>query len=604
MALKRALSQLSLAVRTGAVAADACEVAQLTASARESPEPFFAVLARLALAMCEAQHAVISIPESGIACCCTATGALPPDQVPACDPFLPYLAREQGVLAIPDLLHDLRFAQDECVTGPLAARCYAGIALRTADARVRGMLAVYGSAARRLSPRQAEGLVLLAQQAVTLLEIGARLAEQETLYRNTLAHRALLETLIAHLPLALVACDAEGRVTHFNREAAEMCSIQRNAAASGTADEYTVGAAIYQADGVTPVERSEQPLGRTLRGEQVENLELVVVPRDSTERVTLSNGRRLLCPDGRPVGAVVVTQDITERRRSELELERVHEQLRASARQAGMTEVATSILHNVGNVLTSINVSATLVAEGLKRSQAEDVCQVAALLQAQGPRIGEFMMHDDRGKLVPGYLQALGEQLVKDTESAVEHMAGLRKSLEHVNNAVAMQQNFAKLTSVRETVSAVDLVEDSLRLSAGAFSRHGVELRREFEPTPPMTVDKHKVLQILVNLISNAKHACDDSGKKEKVVTLRIEGDGALIRISVIDNGVGIAPENMGRLFTHGFTTRPSGHGFGLHSGAIAARQLGGSLRAASPGPGEGATFVLELPRESPETAP
>ncbi|MBV8497120.1 MAG: PAS domain-containing protein [Gammaproteobacteria bacterium] len=466
------------------------------------------------------------------------------------------------------------------------------------------MLAVYGSAARRLSPRQAEGLVLLAQQAVTLLEIGARLAEQETLYRHTLAHRALLETLIAHLPLALVACDAEGRVTHFNREAAEMCSIQRNAAAAGTADEYTVGAAIYQADGITPVERSEQPLGRTLRGEQVENLELVVVPRDSTERVTLSNGRRLLCPDGRPVGAVVVTQDITERRRSELELERVHEQLRASARQAGMTEVATSILHNVGNVLTSINVSATLVAEGLKRSQAEDVCQVAALLQAQGPRIGEFMMHDDRGKLVPGYLQALGEQLVKDTESAVEHMAGLRKSLEHVNKAVAMQQNFAKLTSVRETVSAVDLVEDSLRLSAGAFSRHGIELRRDFEPTPPMTVDKHKVLQILVNLISNAKHACDDSGKEEKVVTLRIEGAGALIRISVIDNGVGIAPENMGRLFTHGFTTRPSGHGFGLHSGAIAARQLGGSLRAESPGPGEGATFVLELPRESPETAP
>ena len=413
-------------------------------------------------------------------------------------------------------------------------------------------------------------------------------------------HRTLLETLIADLPLSLIACDAEGRVTLYNREAAELCSMQRDESSVGKTCEHIVGAQIYHADGVSPLDVTDRPLMRTLRGELVENLELVVVPRDSTERVTLSNGRRLTAPDGRPMGAVVVTEDITERRRSELELERVHEQLRTSARQAGMAEVATSILHNVGNVLTSINVSASLVTQRLKRSKVPDLCRVAALLQAQGGRLAEFLTSDARGKLVPDYLQALGEQLIKDTDAALENMAALRKSLEHVNSAVAMQQNYAKLASVRETVSIVDLVEDSLRLSAGAFTRHGIELRREFDPTPPITVDKHKVLQILVNLIRNATYACHESGRNDKSLTLRIAGDGALVRISVIDNGVGIPPENMSRLFTHGFTTRASGHGFGLHGGAIAAQELGGSLRAESAGAGQGATFILELPRDPP----
>jgi C4-dicarboxylate-specific signal transduction histidine kinase len=152
-------------------------------------------------------------------------------------------------------------------------------------------------------------------------------------------------------------------------------------------------------------------------------------------------------------------------------------------------------------------------------------------------------------------------------------------------------------------VNVADLVEDSLRLNAGAFVRHGVTLRREFGEVPPITVDKHKVLQILVNLVRNAKYACDESGRRDKLLTLRVEGMAGGVRISVIDNGVGIAPENMGRLFTHGFTTRQSGHGFGLHSGALAARDLGGSLRAESGGPGLGAAFILELPTAPRELA-
>jgi len=186
---------------------------------------------------------------------------------------------------------------------------------------------------------------------------------------------------------------------------------------------------------------------------------------------------------------------------------------------------------------------------------------------------------------------------------ALVELASLRDNLEHIKDTVAMQQSYAKLCGVTETVAVVDLVEDSLRLNAGAFVRHGVTLQREFGEVPPITVDKHKVLQILVNLVRNAKYACDESGKSDKLITLRVEKAPAGVRICVIDNGVGIPAENMSRLFTHGFTTRADGHGFGLHSGALAAQELGGSLRVSSEGPGRGAMFILELPCDRAEPA-
>jgi PAS domain S-box-containing protein len=403
-----------------------------------------------------------------------------------------------------------------------------------------------------------------------------------------LQQQTLLETVITDLPVALVACDTAGRITHHNRAAVELHCIQTSDASAQT----------YLADGVTPVYEQERPLARALRGETISNLELVMVPQGADRRITLSSARRLIGPAGQLLGAVAVVQDITERKQSELDLERVHKELMVASRQAGMAEVATNVLHNVGNILNSVNISASLVAERVKQSKAPGLVRVAALLKEQGTRLGEFITGDARGKRIPEYLATLGEQLTTDQQMTLQELGSLRDNLEHIKDTVAMQQNYAKLCGVTETVEVAEMVEDSLRLNAGAFVRHGVTLQREFSEVPAISVDKHKVLQILVNLVRNAKYACDESGKTDKLVTLRIEPIVNGVRISVIDNGVGIAPENMGRLFSHGFTTRKSGHGFGLHSGALAAQDLGGTLRAESAGPGLGAAFVLELPRE------
>jgi signal transduction histidine kinase len=139
-------------------------------------------------------------------------------------------------------------------------------------------------------------------------------------------------------------------------------------------------------------------------------------------------------------------------------------------------------------------------------------------------------------------------------------------------------------------------MEDALKLNIEALTRHGVRVQRDYAPVPTIVIDKHKVLQILLNLINNAKYACSRD-EAVKVITLRIAALGSdRIRMQVADNGMGIASENLTRIFQHGFTTRESGHGFGLHSGALAARELGGSLGVHSDGPGLGATFTLDLP--------
>jgi signal transduction histidine kinase len=196
-------------------------------------------------------------------------------------------------------------------------------------------------------------------------------------------------------------------------------------------------------------------------------------------------------------------------------------------------------------------------------------------------------------------LSQLAEQLAREQQHAVTELALLRQNIEHIKDIVAMQQSYANISGVTETVQVRDLVEDALRMNAGALARHGVELVRDYGEVPAVTVEKHKVLQILVNLIRNAKYACDDSGRADKQLKVRVRLAVEGVQIAVMDNGVGIPAENLPLIFNHGFTTRKGGHGFGLHSGALAAKDLGGALNVHSAGHGQGAVFTLTLPLQS-----
>ncbi len=289
--------------------------------------------------------------------------------------------------------------------------------------------------------------------------------------------------------------------------------------------------------------------------------------------------------------------EIQERKEAESKLEQAHKQLVDTSRRAGMAEVATGVLHNVGNVLNSVNISATLVYDRLRDSRLTSLAKTVAKMREHGPDLKTFLFEDPKGRLVPDYLIKVTEHLAADREKLLQEMASLNKNITHIKDVVAMQQTHAGVAGVIESMQVVDLVEDALLLHAASFGRHHIEVIREYQPVPAVATDKHKVLQILVNLASNAKHALEESARTERRLTLGIAANGDnRVKIIFRDNGIGIAPENITRIFSHGFTTKRKGHGFGLHSAANAAREMGGNLTAQSDGAGCGATFTLELP--------
>jgi PAS domain S-box-containing protein len=302
-------------------------------------------------------------------------------------------------------------------------------------------------------------------------------------------------------------------------------------------------------------------------------------------------------------GFVGTITDVTELKQAQAELEALHKQLIDASRLAGRAEVATSVLHNVGNVLNSVNVSADLATARIKSSKLPDLQRVVSLLQANEGNLAGFFGEDERGKRLPGYLAKLARQVGADQEQVLAELAELKNGIDHVKDVVAMQQNYARLGGVADVVNVIELVQDSLRLNEGALTRHGISICREFADVPTIVVDKHRVLQILVNLIRNAKHACQESDRAEKVVTVRVARSVLGVQVRVADNGVGIPAENLTRIFSHGFTTKKEGHGFGLHSGALTARELGGELRVESAGLGRGALFTLDLPLTPAQTS-
>ncbi|PTL75723.1 hypothetical protein DAT35_53650 [Vitiosangium sp. GDMCC 1.1324] len=298
-----------------------------------------------------------------------------------------------------------------------------------------------------------------------------------------------------------------------------------------------------------------------------------------------------------------LARDIQARKEAEAKLGELHHTLLAVSRQAGMTEIATGVLHNVGNTLNSVNISVGVVTDRLRGSRISKLVQATGMLSEHSTDLPAFLTTDPRGTMLPAYLSALSQQLTEERAELLAEMNALGEGVEHIKSIVSMQQQHARLVGVVELITVPQLIDDALRLDAGAFEQSGIEVRCEYAEVPPIVVDRHKLLQILLNLLSNARHALVDSSVQDKRLTIRV-GPGAggrHLRIEVTDNGLGIAPENLTRVFSQGFTTKRGGHGFGLHMSALAAEELKGRLTATSAGPGQGATFTVELPFRAEE---
>jgi len=299
--------------------------------------------------------------------------------------------------------------------------------------------------------------------------------------------------------------------------------------------------------------------------------------------------------------AVALEHEMAEREKAEAEREKLNKELIYTSRQAGMAEVATGVLHNVGNILTSINVSAGLIQKLVQKSSVKKLQQTAALLSQHRPDMGAYLTHDPKGQNIPEYLTLLGESLVQEHETVAGEAQELVRNVEHINQVIQTQQTIAHSSGGhREPVEVQDLMEQALLVNTASLDRHQIDVFREYTEGPQLITDPHQVLQILVNLISNAKYAVSAQEGESGRLTLGIswiEGKkGTAVQFQVQDNGLGIKHEHLTRIFAQGFTTKKEGHGFGLHMSALSAKILGGTLTVHSDGEGQGATFTLELP--------
>jgi NO-binding membrane sensor protein with MHYT domain len=315
--------------------------------------------------------------------------------------------------------------------------------------------------------------------------------------------------------------------------------------------------------------------------------------------VHLQANARIYCDErNEPVRVLGVSWDVTNDVLHEERQRELHAQLREASRAAGMAEVATGVLHNVGNVLNSLGVSVSVVRSQLRESRVRDVQRVASLLLEQGDEITKFLESDGRGKLALNFLAQLGEHLAAENGNLQTEAAAIADHVQHICTIVAAQQTHARRSGVTEPVDIAELMDSAIAIHFAASV--DVSIRRDYEPVPPITLDRHKLIQILGNLLTNACDALKErnGGARELTVGIHSRVPSELV-VQVRDSGVGIEPAALQRIFEFGFTTKKHGHGFGLHASANLAKELGGELTVHSDGPGRGAEFALRLPYDA-----
>jgi signal transduction histidine kinase len=278
----------------------------------------------------------------------------------------------------------------------------------------------------------------------------------------------------------------------------------------------------------------------------------------------------------------------------------LNNQLIKASRRAGMAEVASGVLHDIGNVLNSVAVSSNLMKEQLDQNISQRVCRLTELLQTGHDDLKESLNNEDKGTKITNYIDQLAKQLRREQDLFGNELMALLKNVDHITNIIHRQQDHATPSSAKEYVSLNHLIDDALIINNLWGQTDGIKVEKKLADIHPLFIDKHNLVQVLDNLISNAKQALERNDDNPTIViSTSIDNDNDSLSVCVSDNGCGIPVENQNNIFNFGFTTKKSGHGFGLHTSANAAQNMGGELSFTSEGYGRGTEFKLTLPMNS-----
>ncbi len=302
---------------------------------------------------------------------------------------------------------------------------------------------------------------------------------------------------------------------------------------------------------------------------------------------------------------VAVVRDITRRRheeaeRAKLENERsmLHRRLLEYSRKAGMAEVASGVLHNVGNVLNSINIATNVLQKQVESSAVASLQRLVDLIETKKDQLPDFLRDDPRGQQIPVFLQKLTRTLEQEQQQAISECTEILEHVEHIKEVVNIQQSMARSKAIAMEVDPADLVRQANNAIRDSLDKHGIRFEQTIDSNVGSFLsDKQRILQILINLITNSKDALVEAKADNPTIHVQVRLHEDQVIFLVADNGLGIPASQIEQVFQFGFTTKEHGHGFGLHYSANCAVELGGTLKVHSQGLGCGATFELSIPR-------
>lgn len=341
-------------------------------------------------------------------------------------------------------------------------------------------------------------------------------------------------------------------------------------------------------------EHSELPWVQTLENRTAEaNTPLILKTKSGDKRTSVVNSVPILSAGGEHRGIMTSFTDITE-------LEEKNTELVKMSRDAGMAEIATNVLHNIGNMLNNVNVSATAIGDTLSQSKLLKLQEVSEMMQEHRENIGAFLTEDERGKHILPYLFKTIDILLNEQADITKTIQSLRNNIEQIKTVIRSQQNYAKVQACEEMVSVREIIKDAVKMNIAVLNSQKIDLAEEFDDIDYVCIDRSRILQIVVNLVKNAAESLSESDVKNKRIMIKCnKPDENQLYIEVVDNGMGIAQEDIAKIFAHGYTTKSAGHGFGLHGCALSAKEMGGTLTAHSQGPGLKTSFILALPLKS-----
>lgn len=294
--------------------------------------------------------------------------------------------------------------------------------------------------------------------------------------------------------------------------------------------------------------------------------------------------------------AKVLEQKVDERT---AELKETQKTLVDVAHRAGMAEIATGILHNVGNVLNSVKVSSQILREKNKKSKVNSLQKVLDLMEEHKDDMGNYITSDEKGKILPAYIIEVGRALKVEQNSSLEELSTLSAGINHIEEIVNVQQNYAGAPGIVESISLVKIMDDVLRMNQDVLNKHKIKVIKHYDKTQPVLVEKGKLVQIFINLLKNAWESLIIKGAKNKAITINISEDeiNKCQIVEIVDTGIGIHEENLKKIFSYGFTTKKNGKGFGLHTSALAISEIKGKITVSSDGEGDGAKFTITVPK-------